>query len=114
MKPADTTYGYQELRDLYKRYMSFALTIAVSVLLAVAAILTASERFKLADNKFAGSFTVIVDGWDYPPPIRPHIEDTTIIPEVPKDLANRTPTPIYNREADTNTIVRLRMNYREK
>ncbi len=104
MKPTDPTYGYQELQKLYQRYMSWALSIAVSIQLTTACLYRVFDRPKLPDTKIPPRDTLIIDV-PYTPPLNDPIEDPDMtITEEPKQLTDGNPDPVRDSDADTNKV----------
>jgi protein TonB len=102
MKPNDSAYGYQELRNLYQCYMSWALSIAVSIQI----LLIGGYHFgnwlesRNESSNSEGRIRIrIIDVLPPPPPLDNRIE-TIAIATIPPKLAIGMPVPVPDFQAD--------------
>jgi periplasmic protein TonB len=106
-KNSSNLYGYHELRRLQQRFMSLAMTIAITLQLMIFGGYQLSERMQPemeTDGGFPFFDTIRVDRKPPPPPpIGPIIEDPTIIKTIAK-IAKGIPTAVSNALEDTNKI----------
>jgi TonB family protein len=103
MKPNDTTYGYQELRNHYQRSMSWALSIAVSIELLLIGGYHLSNWLASrndSDSSEGRIRTRIIELLPPPPPLDNRIEAAAVA-VIPPKLAIGLPVPVPDFAADT-------------
>lgn len=103
MKTTDTTYGYQELRSHYQRYMSWALSIAVSIeLLLIGGYHLSNWLGSRNDDISEGRIKKrIIEILPPPPPLDNRLESVAIA-TIPPKLAIGIPVPVPDFTADPN------------
>ncbi len=96
MKPDDTTYGYQELRSQYQRYMSWALSIAVSIeLLFIGGYYLGQwlESRNNDENFIEKKPPRVINMLPPPPPLNNQVEAIAVT-TIPPKLAIGLPVPV--------------------